>query len=672
MPFDFPNSPTDGDVYAPPGGPVWHYSGGAWRQNSTAPITDVVITGVILPEWYGAKGDGVTDDTLAIQDAIDAAGATPGGKVQLGCKTYKITATLDVPFSNVSIIGAGSDVHHSLFPQGAIPSTKLLWGGANGGTMLHVHSPEGAGNQQQVGGGVTGVYFKSGVVNGNDGAGIGLRISSRHKGFYRDLYFSELRDVGLQLDCVTTLGEDRGCANNTFVNIAGSNSYQNMDGGFIRLWGDAAAGGSGNLSNVYFNQFFNCRPVFNTGGCYDFGNSDHNRFYGCSANALKHTYTVTPVDATISLANPCVITATAHGMITGHAVQFVSNGDTLPAALTFAFPYYVTKIDNDTFNISTTLANRIAGVFIDTSGGSQLGAHKLLGYGGKGIRFRASTVAGCNARENRFYDFSGGDVIQCDGTEAGMTVPSANNNFTGLDHTNYTPYPTLGTGATSWVSGRDDGSQPQGKFIKSAFAGASLLTGINSLLMDKTQARMTNEAMRIANSASDHIRLEVPNGDYSSVLTEWSIGVMNSGGDLRFNRSVGSSGVINSLMGIRVSTSSTGQGLGYGVGSGGSATQLTSKATSVGLNRSCGLLTTAADALAANTAVTFQFTNNNVEANDVIILNHDTAIGGTAGAYTLNIRTVAGGGFVTIRNVTAGSLSEAIGIRFAIIKAVIT
>jgi len=61
---------------------------------------------------YGAKGDGTTDDTAAIQAAIDAAIAAGGGRVVLPQGTYRTTASLD--FSSmkgsprgVSFEGAG-------------------------------------------------------------------------------------------------------------------------------------------------------------------------------------------------------------------------------------------------------------------------------------------------------------------------------------------------------------------------------------------------------------------------------------------------------------------------------------------------------------------------------------------------------------------------------------
>lgn len=60
---------------------------------------------------YGAKGDGTTDDTTAIQNALTAAGAfasssSLGGFVYFPSASYKITSALNVP-NNVTVSGAG-------------------------------------------------------------------------------------------------------------------------------------------------------------------------------------------------------------------------------------------------------------------------------------------------------------------------------------------------------------------------------------------------------------------------------------------------------------------------------------------------------------------------------------------------------------------------------------
>ena len=107
-------------------------------------------------------------------------------------------------------------------------------------------------------------------------------------------------------------------------------------------------------------------------------------------------------------------------------------------------------------------------------------------------------------------------------------------------------------------------------------------------------------------------------------------------------------------------------GVGYILGAGGAVTQQTSKSTGVTLNTPTGQITMNAAALAAATIVSFTLTNSAVEAADVLVLNHIS--GGTAGAYTLNAQCAAGSATINVRNATAGSLSEAVVIAFALLK----
>jgi hypothetical protein len=107
---------------------------------------------------------------------------------------------------------------------------------------------------------------------------------------------------------------------------------------------------------------------------------------------------------------------------------------------------------------------------------------------------------------------------------------------------------------------------------------------------------------------------------------------------------------------------------GYATGAGGVVTQLTSKATGVTLSKSTGQITLDAAALAASTTVSFTLTNTVIEAGDILIMNHIS--GGTAGSYLLNAQSAAGSASINVRNISLGSLSEAIVIAFAVIKAV--
>jgi hypothetical protein len=107
---------------------------------------------------------------------------------------------------------------------------------------------------------------------------------------------------------------------------------------------------------------------------------------------------------------------------------------------------------------------------------------------------------------------------------------------------------------------------------------------------------------------------------------------------------------------------------GYITGEGGTVTQATSKATAVTLSKKCGQITMHDASLAAATTVSFTLTNTTIAATDLLVLNHVS--GGTAGSYLLNAQAGAGSASINVRNITAGSLGEAIVIGFAVIKAV--
>jgi hypothetical protein len=107
---------------------------------------------------------------------------------------------------------------------------------------------------------------------------------------------------------------------------------------------------------------------------------------------------------------------------------------------------------------------------------------------------------------------------------------------------------------------------------------------------------------------------------------------------------------------------------GYITGEGGTVTQATSKATAVTLSKKCGQITMNGAALAAATTVSFTLTNSTIAATDLLVLNHVS--GGTAGSYLLNAQAASGSASINVRNVNGSSLSEAIVIGFAVVKAV--
>jgi hypothetical protein len=114
-----------------------------------------------------------------------------------------------------------------------------------------------------------------------------------------------------------------------------------------------------------------------------------------------------------------------------------------------------------------------------------------------------------------------------------------------------------------------------------------------------------------------------------------------------------------------VLSSGTG-GVGYSTGAGGTVTQLTSKSTAVTLNKTTGEITMNAAALADGAIVSFTLNNTTIAANDLLIINHVSV--GTIGGYSFNASCGASSALISVRNESNASRSEAIVLRFAVIK----
>lgn len=105
-------------------------------------------------------------------------------------------------------------------------------------------------------------------------------------------------------------------------------------------------------------------------------------------------------------------------------------------------------------------------------------------------------------------------------------------------------------------------------------------------------------------------------------------------------------------------------GLGYELGV--SITQATSKSTTISSNNLSGTITTHNAALAAVTTVNFTFTNTAIAVGDHILFSHIG--GGTLGNYLAQGVCADGSATISLRNLTSGSLSDAVQLKFTILK----
>lgn len=104
--------------------------------------------------------------------------------------------------------------------------------------------------------------------------------------------------------------------------------------------------------------------------CYDiFGWDDAGTKRATRGPKWSKTATIT-----VTIAAPGVVTWNAHGLLDGMTVSFTNSGGALPTGITAGTDYFITKVDANSFKLSTTIANQVAGTFVTTTG-TQSGTH---------------------------------------------------------------------------------------------------------------------------------------------------------------------------------------------------------------------------------------------------------------------------------------------------------
>lgn len=218
---------------------------------------------------FGVTADGVTDDTTALQNAIDAAASGGFSRVVLPEGTIIVSSTIEITTSNIFIEGQGGSWTANTGAALDRAKTILSWGGAAGGRMMSIITPDVAATPKIYGGGVKGIMFYA-----NAGCAEGLVISTVVGGKYEDLYFRDFSTAGLTvttIDPVVNLDDPADTQYCNFERITTRN-YVNTGTG-IKIMGGTTLAGDGNTSMNFFNNI-ECFHLDGT-GLY-FGNSDHN------------------------------------------------------------------------------------------------------------------------------------------------------------------------------------------------------------------------------------------------------------------------------------------------------------------------------------------------------------------------------------------------------------
>jgi hypothetical protein len=126
-------------------GSVLAHSGSA---GATARTLSSRFSEVVRVADFGAVGDGVTDDTAAIQNAINRAIALGGAVIEFEPKTYNLTSTFNNNVANTMNPDTGYITRHHLRITGGTSSLRLLING--NGAKLYTNSSTAYSNIGQI------------------------------------------------------------------------------------------------------------------------------------------------------------------------------------------------------------------------------------------------------------------------------------------------------------------------------------------------------------------------------------------------------------------------------------------------------------------------------------------------------------------------------------------
>lgn len=144
------------------------------------------------------------------------------------------------------------------------------------------------------------------------------------------------------------------------------------------------------------------------------------------------------------------------------------------------------------------------------------------------------------------------------------------------------------------------------------------------------------------------------------------LGFFNNGAGLGWCFLVDQLGIGRATGGFLVNGIQTGGGIGYDTGAGGTVTQITSRTTSVTINKLCGQIITATNSLANGANASFTVNNSTVAATDTIVLNMN---GSSAIPYFI-IQVSAGSFIISYTNNGGLATTTAYTFNFSVVKAV--
>lgn len=324
----------------------------------------------VTDSLYGAVGDGVADDTAAIQAAIDAAEAAGGGTVRFARGTYKTTATLTIESSRVSLAGEGS-------------GSTISYTGS--GTAVRFGTKTSTVNDVDNNG------IRNLRILGTSSGAMGLHLIGVRNAQFSDVTVDSFTGTGAIGVCYDTRSASPYLATINCVWVGGW--IQNCTNG-IKLTKDAGDPGTDGCNH---NSFFGLRVSGFTGIGFDIDWGENNACYGVDSSASVNGTTgfrinddvngfyqcradnsssgVGAADAygfyiTASGRDHTIINPTGNGPLSAQRVYYVDKANTLGLVVRNSFNRWAGAVDFD--RLPT-----INGVAM-TTGGSGVSDHGAL------------------------------------------------------------------------------------------------------------------------------------------------------------------------------------------------------------------------------------------------------------------------------------------------------
>lgn len=194
--------------------------------------------------------------------------------------------------------------------------------------------------------------------------------------------------------------------------------------------------------------------------------------------------------------------------------------------------------------------------------------------------------------------------------------------------------------------------------------GANTTTLGSIKMFGNTSGDVTLQPTAVAGTATVQTLPATTGTLVNRVTTAAGVSATNTDGALSFTLGA----ITPSSVSATGAITSSGAGIGYATGAGGTVTQLTSRTTGVTLNKLSGTITMFSAAVAAAASSTFTFTNSFIAATDIVLVTHNSAT--NACSWICEAIAGAGSASVVVKNVSAASITEATPLKFIVIKAV--